>query len=178
MLPSAWPFLSWPRLQGPQIRADLIAGASVAVVAIPQSLAYAQLAGLPPHLGLYAAFVPTIVAALFGSSAQLSTGPVALTSLLTAASLAALAEPGTAPYLMLAVLLALGSGVLQLIAGVIRRSVGPRSMQEAVRLLGDQVEAGPVVLVVDGRPVQALLRVLLLLQPEDVPVEVELEFFF
>jgi SulP family sulfate permease len=114
MLPSAWPFLSWPRLQGPQIRADLIAGASVAVVAIPQSLAYAQLAGLPPHLGLYAAFVPTIVAALFGSSAQLSTGPVALTSLLTAASLAALAEPGTALYLTLAVLLALGSGLLHL----------------------------------------------------------------
>jgi SulP family sulfate permease len=63
--------------------------------------------------------VPTIVAALFGSSAQLSTGPVALTSLLTAASLAALAEPGTAPYLTLAVLLALGSGLLQLLAGVI-----------------------------------------------------------
>ena len=119
MAPSGLPFLAWPRPQGPQIRADLIAGASVAVVAIPQSLAYAQLAGLPPHLGLYAAFVPTIVAALFGSSAQLSTGPVALTSLLTAASLAALAEPGTAPYLTLAVLLALGSGLLQLLAGVI-----------------------------------------------------------
>ena len=119
MAPSAWPFLTWPRPQWPQFRADLIAGASVAVVAIPQSLAYAQLAGLPPHLGLYAAFVPTIIAALFGSSAQLSTGPVALTSLLTAASLAALAGPGSAPYLTLAVLLALGSGLLQLIAGVI-----------------------------------------------------------
>jgi SulP family sulfate permease len=118
MAPSGLPFLAWPRPSAPQIRADLIAGASVAVVAIPQSLAYAQLAGLPPHLGLYAAFVPTIVAALFGSSAQLSTGPVALTSLLTAASLAALAAPGTAPYLMLAVLLALGSGLLQLMAGV------------------------------------------------------------
>ena len=118
MAPSGLPFLAWSRPSGPQIRADLIAGASVAVVAIPQSLAYAQLAGLPPHLGLYAAFVPTIVAALFGSSAQLSTGPVALTSLLTAASLASLAAPGTAPYLMLAVLLALGSGLLQLMAGV------------------------------------------------------------
>jgi MFS superfamily sulfate permease-like transporter len=71
MAPSALPFLTWPRPKGPQIRADLIAGASVAVVAIPQSLAYAQLAGLPPHLGLYAAFVPTIVAALFGSSAPM-----------------------------------------------------------------------------------------------------------
>ncbi len=56
-----------------QWRADLVAGATVAVVAIPQALAYAQLAGLPPYLGLYAALVPTIVAAMFGSSAQLST---------------------------------------------------------------------------------------------------------
>jgi SulP family sulfate permease len=118
--PSFAPFLSWPRPDGAQWRADLVAGASVAVVAIPQALAYAQLAGLPPHLGLYAAFVPTIVAALFGSSAQLSTGPVALTSLLTAASLSAFAAPGSPAYLALAVVLALGAGLMQAAAGLAR----------------------------------------------------------
>jgi SulP family sulfate permease len=150
MAPSAWPFLTWPRPQWPQVRADLIAGASVAVVAIPQSLAYAQLAGLPPHLGLYAAFVPTIVAALFGSSAQLSTGPVALTSLLTAASLAALAEPGTALYLTLAVLLALGSGLLQLIAGVI--SLGRFIERIPAALMLGFVNAAAIVIVFSQLP--------------------------
>jgi SulP family sulfate permease len=118
--PSLAPFLAWPRPDGAQWRADLVAGASVAVVAIPQALAYAQLAGVPPHLGLYAAFVPTIVAAFFGSSAQLSTGPVALTSLLTAAALSAFAAPGTAAYVTLAVLLAIGSGLMQAGAGLAR----------------------------------------------------------
>jgi SulP family sulfate permease len=155
MAPSGLPFLAWPRLQGPQIRADLIAGASVAVVAIPQSLAYAQLAGLPPHLGLYAAFVPTIVAALFGSSAQLSTGPVALTSLLTAASLASLAEPGSAPYLTLAVLLALGSGLLQLMAGVI--SLGRFIERIPAALMLGFVNAAALVIVFSQLP--ALLGV-------------------
>ena len=155
MAPSAWPFLTWPRPQWPQVRADLIAGASVAVVAIPQSLAYAQLAGLPPHLGLYAAFVPTIVAALFGSSAQLSTGPVALTSLLTAASLASLAEPGSAPYLTLAVLLALGSGLLQLMAGVI--SLGRFIERIPAALMLGFVNAAALVIVFSQLP--ALLGV-------------------
>ncbi len=114
------PFLAWRRPDGAQWRADLVAGATVAVVAIPQALAYAQLAGLPPHLGLYAAFVPTIVAALFGSSAQLSTGPVALTALMTSATLAAFAAPGGETYVALAVLLALGSGLMQCAAGLLR----------------------------------------------------------
>ncbi len=120
MRPSLAPFLAWPRPDGAQWRADVVAGATVAVVAIPQSLAYAQLAGVPPHLGLYAAFVPTIVAALFGSSAQLSTGPVALTALMTSATLASFAAPGAAGYAALAVLLALGSGILQCAAGLLR----------------------------------------------------------
>src|SRR5690242_6953273 len=77
---------------------DLIAGITVALVAIPQSLAYAQLAGVPSYYGLYAAFIPTIVGALFGSSRQLSTGPVAMTSLLTAASVAPLAAHGSELY--------------------------------------------------------------------------------
>jgi SulP family sulfate permease len=92
-------------------------------VAIPQSLAYAQLAGLPPYYGLYAALIPTVIGALFGSSAQLSTGPVALTSLLTAASIAPLAAAGGEQYLGFAIALALLSGLFQIGFGVMRLGV-------------------------------------------------------
>jgi sulfate permease, SulP family len=102
---------------------DLIAGITVSLVAIPQSLAYAQLAGVPAYYGLYAAFIPTIVGALFGSSRQLSTGPVALTSLLTAASVAPLAAHGSDLYYAYVTLLALLSGVLQIVFGVLRAGI-------------------------------------------------------
>lgn len=104
-------------------RDDLIAGITVSLVAIPQSLAYAQLAGLPAYYGLYAALIPTVVGALFGSSRQLSTGPVAMTSLLTAASVAPLAAQGTDMFYAYAVLLALISGVLQILFGLLRMGV-------------------------------------------------------
>ncbi len=83
------PFLDWIfELKKPEIlKADIIAGITVALVLIPQSMAYAQLAGLPPQMGLYAAFLVPIVAALFGSSRQLQNGPVAIISLMTAAAL-------------------------------------------------------------------------------------------
>ena len=120
LLPRLLPFLAWRRqLDGPTLRADLLAGFTVALVAIPQALAYAQLAGLPPYVGLYASLLPAIVGALFGSSAQLSTGPVALTSLLTATSLAPLALPGSETYLLLAVQLAMLAGLLQVIFGML-----------------------------------------------------------
>lgn len=116
----ALPFLEWrTALTGRSLRADLIAGSSVALLAIPQSLAYAQLAGLPAYYGLYAALLPTIVGALFGSSAQLSTGPVALTSLLTAASIAPLAA-APEQYVAYAVALALLSGLFQIGFGLMR----------------------------------------------------------
>ncbi len=105
------------------LRVDVLAGVTVALVAIPQSLAYAQLAGLPPFYGLYAALVPTVVGALFGSSAQLSTGPVALTSLLTAASIADLASSGSPQYVVYAVVVALLSGLFQLAFGLFRLGV-------------------------------------------------------
>ena len=75
--------------------ADLIAGLSVALVLIPQSMAYAELAGLPSHLGLFASALPPIFAAFAASSPYLQTGPVALTSLLTFGALAEIAEPGS-----------------------------------------------------------------------------------
>jgi len=105
------------------LKDDLLAGVTVSLVAIPQSLAYAQLAGMPPYYGLYAALIPTVIGALFGSSAQLSTGPVAMTSILTAASVAPLATRGTDPYIAYVVLLALISGILQVAFGVLRLGV-------------------------------------------------------
>ncbi len=102
------------------MRDDLLAGLAVAMLVIPQSLAYAQLAGMPPHHGLYAAFIPCIVGALFGSSALLSTGPVALTSLLTAASVGQLAAPGSPEFVGLVLLLALLSGLIQMALGAAR----------------------------------------------------------
>ncbi|MBT8050070.1 MAG: sodium-independent anion transporter, partial [Gammaproteobacteria bacterium] len=74
-----------PELKDKQVlRADAIAGLTVALILIPQSMAYAQLAGLPPYYGLYASLLPTLLAAFFGSSRQLATGPVAMVSLMTA----------------------------------------------------------------------------------------------
>ena len=69
------------------LKVDILAGVTVALVLVPQSMAYAQLAGLPPYYGLYASFLPPMIAAIFGSSRQLATGPVAVVSLMTAASL-------------------------------------------------------------------------------------------
>src|SRR5687768_14099140 len=116
----ALPFLAWFPLRPGVLRADAIAGVTVAMVLIPQSMAYAQLAGMPPYYGLYAAFLPVIVAALFGSSQQLSTGPVAMVSLLTGATLAKFAAPGTEAFIALAIVLALMVGLMQLAMGLFR----------------------------------------------------------
>ena len=115
------PFLAWPaqwREHG--LRGDLVAGITVALVLIPQALAYAKLAGLPPHIGLYAALLPAVVAALFGSCGQLSTGPVALTSLPVGASILPLGATAGGDLVGLALLLALLSGLIQLALGVLR----------------------------------------------------------
>ena len=95
----------------------------MALVAIPQSLAYAQLAGVPAYFGLYAILVPSLVGALFGSSRVLSTGPVAMTSLLTAASVIPLAHWGTEQFYTTVVLMAFLSGVVQIIMGLARMGV-------------------------------------------------------
>ena len=101
-------------------RADVLAGASVALILIPQSMAYAELAGLPAHHGLYAASLPLIAAAFLASSPYLQTGPVALTGLLTLGALAPLAPEGTAEYAALAALLALLVGVARVVVGLLR----------------------------------------------------------
>ena len=114
------PFLDWFPPQRGALKSDLIAGITVALLAIPQSLAYAQLAGVPAYYGLYAALVPTIIGALFGSSAALSTGPVALTSLLTAASISQLAPHGSEQYIAFAILLSFVAGAFQIAFGMMR----------------------------------------------------------
>jgi len=114
------PFARWFPLKSETVRADLIAGITVALVLIPQSMAYAQLAGLPPYYGLYAAFLPVMVGALWGSSSQLATGPVAMVSLLTGSVLASLAAVGSEQFVALAILLALLVGICQLALGIFR----------------------------------------------------------
>ncbi|MCG8336928.1 MAG: SulP family inorganic anion transporter, partial [Proteobacteria bacterium] len=102
------------------LRADIIAGITVAMVLVPQSMAYAQLAGLPAYYGLYASFLPPVLAALLGSSRQLQTGPVAVVSLLTAAALEPIASANPEGYIAYAVLLALMVGGFQLLLGMLR----------------------------------------------------------
>ena len=118
-----FPFLRWFPLSGANVKADFIAGITVALVLIPQSMAYAQLAGLPAYYGLYAAFLPGIIAAMWGSSAQLATGPVAVASLLTASALAPLAATGSDQFITLAILLALLVGLIQLALGVFKLGI-------------------------------------------------------
>ena len=102
------------------LRGDLVAGLTTAVMLIPQGMGYAMLAGLPPIYGLYSSLVPLVIYALFGTSRQLAVGPVAMVSLLVAAGVGAVAEPGTEAFIAYAILLALMVGVIQLAMGFAR----------------------------------------------------------
>ena len=114
-----FPFAEWLRMVRPAtMRYDLLAGLTVAVVLIPQSMAYAMLAGLPPIYGLYAAMVTPIIAALWGSLRQLATGPIAIMSLLVYTTLSPIAAPGSQAFLELSFLLALMVGLIYLMVGV------------------------------------------------------------
>ncbi|HEX2542703.1 MAG TPA: SulP family inorganic anion transporter [Caldimonas sp.] len=112
--------LGWPPLTRANLRADFLAGLTGAVVVLPQGVAFATLAGLPPEFGLYAAMVPAIVAALFGSSWHLVSGPTNAVSIVVFATMSALAEPGSARYISLVLCLTLATGVLQLGLGLAR----------------------------------------------------------
>ncbi|TFZ01477.1 SulP family inorganic anion transporter [Ramlibacter rhizophilus] len=113
-----FPFLDWPRPDAALLRGELAAALTVAVVMIPQSVAYAGLAGMPLVTGLYATFLPALAAVLFSRSTRLSVGPSALSAVLVGASLVGLAEPGSAQWVALAVWLALLAGVVQLAVGL------------------------------------------------------------
>ena len=109
----------WSRGYGrSEVQGDLAAGLTVGAMLVPQAMAYAQLAGLPPEIGLYASTLPLVVYALFGTSRQLAVGPVAIVSLLTATALAPLVDEGTAGYLGAAAMLALLVGVFHIVLGV------------------------------------------------------------
>lgn len=116
-----FPILEWAKTYDRQILgADLMAAVIVTIMLIPQSLAYALLAGLPPEVGLYASILPLIAYAIFGTSRVLAVGPVAVVSLMTAAALGNLALQGTAEYLIAAITLAFMSGVMLTLMGLLR----------------------------------------------------------
>jgi SulP family sulfate permease len=143
MLKRLLPFLNW-QLTTSSVRSDFIAGLTVALVLIPQSMAYAQLAGLPVVMGLYASFIPVIIGALWGSSHHLQTGPVAMTSLLTATVLMPLATPETGHYIALAGLLAVMIGLIRLIIGISRLTVLANFLSKPV--IDGFVHAGVLVI--------------------------------
>ena len=99
---------------------DLVADLIVTIMLIPQSLAYALLAGLPPQAGLYASIVPIMLYAVFGTSRSLAVGPVAVVSLMTAAALSNIVEQGTMGYAVAALSLAALSGIILLLMGLFR----------------------------------------------------------
>ena len=110
-----FPILAWGAEYSRQTLVnDLVVAGIVTVMLIPQSLAYAMLAGLPPQVGLYASMAPLLLYAIFGTSRALAVGPVAVVSLMTAAAVSQLATPGSPEYLGAAAALAMISGLLLL----------------------------------------------------------------
>ncbi|MDD5330965.1 MAG: SulP family inorganic anion transporter [Sulfuricella sp.] len=119
-----FPFLRWWPMVGKETtRADLIAGLTGAIIVLPQGVAFATIAGLPPEYGLYAAMVPAIIGALFGSSWHLVSGPTTAISIVIFSSVSPLAEPGSAQFISLVLTLTFLTGVFQLIMGLARMGV-------------------------------------------------------
>ncbi|WP_016856615.1 SulP family inorganic anion transporter [Halomonas smyrnensis] len=122
MIPSRWiPLIGW--LHGYRrdtLARDLLAAVIVTLMLVPQALAYALLAGLPPEVGLYASMLPLVLYAIFGTSATLAVGPVAVASLMTASALSAIATPGSAEYVGAALVLAALSGAMLVAMGLLR----------------------------------------------------------
>jgi len=140
------PFTPWLRRYNRHyLKADLFAGLTVAVVALPQSMAYAIIAGLPVQYGLYASIVPTIIGCLWGSSAQLITGPTTTASLVVFSALSSIARPGSLPYIELAFLLAAMAGIIRIAMGMARLGVLLNFISHSV-LLG--FTSGAAVLIV------------------------------
>jgi len=144
------PFLCWPRPTAASLRKDAWAGLSVALVLIPQSLAYATLAGMPPETGLYAAMLPAVVGILWGSSTLLAVGPVALTSLLTSAVLLPLAAPGGSQWVSLAIWLAIYSGLIQLVLGVLRLGAIAHIVSDSV--IAGFINAAAMIIILSQIP--------------------------
>ncbi len=115
------PILDWlPNYQKDWFKSDFGAGLTIGIMLIPQGIAYAMIAGLPPIYGLYTAMIPQVIYALFGTSRQLAVGPVAMDSLIVASGVATLAKIGTEHFIEFAILLAFMMGVLQVLFGVFK----------------------------------------------------------
>ena len=143
------PFLRWsPRVNRTTLRADAFAGLTNAVVVLPQGVAFALIAGLPPQYGLYTAIVPAVVAALFGSSWHLISGPTLALSITVYASLIPIAQPGTEEFVALALLLTLLAGLYQLAFGLARLGALVNFVSPAV-ITG--FTAGAAILVVTSQ---------------------------
>ena len=118
---SLFPFLTWlPRQTRASVGRDLVVGLSGAILALPQSIAYALIAGLPPEYGLYAAIVPVLIACLWGSSWHLICGPTAAISIVLFASVSPLAVPASQDYITLILLLTFLAGIFQWLLGLLR----------------------------------------------------------
>ena len=116
-----FPFLRWGRnLTKDTVKSDLIAGLTGAAIVLPQGVAFAAIAGMPPEYGLYTSMVPAIIAALFGSSWHLVSGPTTAASIVMFSSLSTIALPGSAEYISLAITLAFMVGIIQLAMGFVR----------------------------------------------------------
>lgn len=115
------PILQWlPHYKSSYLKGDLIAGFTVGVILIPQGIAYATIAGLPPIYGLYTALIPQLIYAIFGTSRQLATGPIAIDSLIIAAGVSTLAQVGTENYIAIALALTLMVGLVQVLVGILK----------------------------------------------------------
>lgn len=138
-----------------QLRGDLSAGFTVAFVMIPQGIAYAMLAGLPPIMGLYAAMLPMLVYALFGSSRHLSVGPVSLDSIIVAAGIGGLLGTSEGDYVRMAIVLALMVGAIQLSLGLLRMGFVVNFLSSPV-LCGFTIAAAVIIIVSQIRPLLGL----------------------
>lgn len=116
-----FPFLRWIRqINAETLRADFLAGLTGAFIVLPQGVSFAMIAGLPPQYGLYAAIVPAVVAALFGSSYHLISGPTTAISIIVFSTLSPLAQPGSADFIRMALTLTFLAGIFQLVFGLVR----------------------------------------------------------
>jgi SulP family sulfate permease len=144
------PFLRWPRPTVATLKRDAWAGISVGLVLIPQAVAYATLAGMPPQTGLYAALLPSVIGILWGSSALLAVGPVALTSLLVFGSLSPLASPGSAEWVALAVWLSLYAGLIQFLLGAFR--LGRIANLVSQPVVSGFINAAAIIIIISQLP--------------------------
>ncbi len=147
IFPTLMPFLRWtPMVSRQTLMADLMAGLTGAVVVLPQGVAFATIAGMPPEYGLYAGIVPAIVAALFGSSWHLVSGPTTAASLVLFSSLSTHAEPGSAHYVQLALTVAFMVGLLEITMGLLKLGTIVNFISHSV-VIGFTAGAGVLIAV-------------------------------